>query len=128
MRDDYRDWLKAEGYADNTCNAQVARVQRLEQSYGPLDDLIASGGYEALFSSLTYSTADERQNRPNPTRLVINGNLRNNFASHNVDMYSSAVRVFNNPSASNANTLFFLQNGQLRQFDRSVVNNLTGVN
>lgn len=82
MRDDYRDWLKAEGYADNTCNAQIARVQRLEQSYGPLDDLIGSGGYEALFSSLTYSTADERQNRPNPTRLVINGNLRNNFASY----------------------------------------------
>ncbi|WP_322892259.1 MULTISPECIES: hypothetical protein [unclassified Yoonia] len=43
-----------------------------------------------------------------------------------VDMYSSAVRVFNNPSTRNANTLLFLQNGQLRQFDRSVVNNLTG--
>ena len=46
----------------------------------------------------------------------------------NFDMYSSAVRVFNNPSASNANTLFFLQNGQLRQFDRSVVDSLTGAN
>ena len=82
MRDDFRDWLKAEGYADNTCNAQIARVQRLEQSYGPLDELIAAGGYDDLFSSLTYSTGDERQNRPNPTRLVINGNLRNNLASY----------------------------------------------
>lgn len=82
MRADYKDWLKAEGYADNTCNAQIARVQRIESTYGPIEDIVERGGYDALFAELSYSTADERHNRPNPSKFKIEGNIRNNLASY----------------------------------------------
>jgi endonuclease len=82
MRNNYRDWLKAEGYADNTCTAQMSRVQRIEQAYGPIDAIVESGGYDALFSQLIYTTSDERQARPNPSKFTIDGNLRNNLASY----------------------------------------------
>jgi hypothetical protein len=82
MREDYRGWLRQAGYADNTCAAQVARLQRIEAEYGPVEDTIAAGRYEALFAELAYSTADERQGRPNPSRFRIDGNLRTNLASY----------------------------------------------
>jgi endonuclease len=82
MREDFRTWLKSEGYADNTCNAQIARVQRIEAEYGPIEDIVNANQYDLLFRALTYSTADERHQRPNPSKFKIDGNLRNNLASY----------------------------------------------
>ncbi|MGL6211664.1 MAG: endonuclease NucS domain-containing protein [Paracoccaceae bacterium] len=82
MRDNYRAWLEGQGYADNTCNAQMSRVQRIEAVYGPIEDIVAAGGYDRLFEELSYSTVDERHNRPNPSKFKIDGNLRNNLASY----------------------------------------------
>ena len=82
MRDDYRKWLETEGYADNTCNAQVARVQRIEAVYGPIEEVVEKGQYDSLFTELSYSTADERHNRSNPSKFKIDGNLRTNLASY----------------------------------------------
>ena len=46
----------------------------------------------------------------------------------NFDIYNIAVRVYQNPSVSTTiDTLFFYQNGNLVQFDRSVIDNLLGV-
>jgi hypothetical protein len=82
MRTDYRDWLQGQGYAENTCNAQVARLQRIETEYGTVEDMVANGTYDKVFAELSYSTADERHGRPNPSRFRIDGNLRNNLASY----------------------------------------------
>jgi hypothetical protein len=86
MREDYKAWLAAQGYADNTQVAQINRVQKVEQSYGSLDDIVAKGGYNKLFAELTYSTADEKAGRPNPSQIKFDGNIRTNLAS-----YKSAV-------------------------------------
>ena len=82
MRSDYRAWLEAQGFAPTTCTAQISRVQRIEADYGPLDQIVAEGGFEALFLALSYSTRDERQNRPNPSKFKIDGNIRTNLASY----------------------------------------------
>lgn len=82
MRGDYRDWLKAEGYSDKTISTQMSEAARIEASYGPIEDILSNGGYDALFAELTYSSEDERRNRPNPSKLRIDGNLRNNLASY----------------------------------------------
>lgn len=82
MRDDYRGWLMAQGYSDNTCNTQLSQTRRLEASYGPLDEVFSSGQADALRASLTYSAEDERRGKPNPSRLQITGNLRSNLASY----------------------------------------------
>ena len=82
MREDFRAWLEGEGYADNTCKGQTSQVQRLETAYGSLDALIENGGYDKLFAELSYTTDDERHNRPNPSKFAIDGNIRNNLASY----------------------------------------------
>lgn len=81
MDDAYRRWLLAEGYSDNTRATQTSLVTRIEAAYGPLDELIADGGIEAVASELIYSTADERAGRPNPSRLAVAGNIRTGLAS-----------------------------------------------
>lgn len=99
MRDDFRNWLKAEGYADNTCNAQIARVQRIEAEYGPIEDIVNANQYDGLFTALTYSTADERHQRPNPSKFKIDGNLRNNLASYK-DALARYRRFLSTPFAA----------------------------
>ncbi|MGB3279646.1 MAG: endonuclease NucS domain-containing protein [Pseudorhodobacter sp.] len=82
MRKDYKYWLAAQGLASNTQVAQLHRVAKVEEFYGSLEDIVAKGEFESLISELTYSTADERQNRPNPSRIPFQGNARNNLASY----------------------------------------------
>ncbi|EEW25188.1 endonuclease NucS domain-containing protein [Rhodobacter ferrooxidans] len=82
MRGDYRDWLKAEGYSDKTISTQLSQAARIETNYGPIEDILSNGGYDALFAELTYSSEDERRNRPNPSKIGIDGNLRNSLASY----------------------------------------------
>lgn len=89
MRDDYVSWLAAAGYQDNTRSNQISYIARLEQYHGNLDDLITAGGYEDLISELSYSTADERMAKANPSRIPINGNIRNNLSS-----YKAAARLY----------------------------------
>jgi len=82
MHDDYKGWLAARGYADTTQTAQLHRVQKVEEQYGALDGLIEAGAFPAVIAELTYSVADERQNRPNPSRLAFQGNIRTNLQSY----------------------------------------------
>lgn len=82
MRDDYRAWLVAQGYAKTTCSDNLSELRRIESAYGSIETLIASGGFEGLVQALTYSTEDEQMERPNPSRLPIRGRLRTNLASY----------------------------------------------
>jgi hypothetical protein len=90
MRVDYKAALQSAGYQDNTIAAQLHRVGKVEQYYGDLDNVIAAGGYEPLISELTYSTADERLAKPNPSKIPFEGNVRNNLQSYK----NAVVRYF----------------------------------
>lgn len=89
MDKNYHDWLVSEGYAENTCIAQIHRVQKVEEHYGSLDDAFNAGKLQDVVSGLNYSTADERSGRKNPSRIPINGNLRNGLQS-----YKNAVQRY----------------------------------
>ena len=82
MRADYLAWLKEQGYAENTQAAQMHRVRKVEEVYGEIDELVRKGSFDDAILSLTYSTADERDSRPNPSRLKFDGNIRNNLQSY----------------------------------------------
>ncbi len=82
MRDGYAKWLLDQGYAGNTASSQQSWVRKVEQAYGSLDDLKLSGGIDELIREMTYSSDDERRNRANPTRIPIEGNVRNGLASY----------------------------------------------
>ena len=86
MRSDYSEWLKAQEYSENTQAAQLHRVAKVEQYYGRLEKLYEDGKYDDLIKELSYSAADERAGKPNPSRIVFEGNIRTNLQS-----YKSAV-------------------------------------
>jgi len=82
MRPDYPNWLAAQQYSENTQTAQIHRVKKVEESYGNLDDHFANGSYQDVIDSLRYSTNDERANKPNPSKIRFEGNIRNNLQSY----------------------------------------------
>lgn len=82
MRADYRDWLEEQKYAPNTIVAQLHRVGRVEECYGDLDDHARAGTLQAVIDELTYSTEDERREKPNPSRIPFEGNTRNNLQAY----------------------------------------------
>lgn len=82
MRPDYPNWLAEQKYSESTQTAQIHRVRKVEENYGNLDDHFAKGTYEDVIASLQYSITDERANKPNPSKIKFDGNVRNNLQSY----------------------------------------------
>ena len=82
MRSTYRSWLEQRGYAEGTVQAQLHRTGRVEECYGNLDEHYDKDRLGSVIDELRYSTADERRNKPNPSRIPFSGNIRNNLASY----------------------------------------------
>lgn len=89
MRKDYGDWLRSNGYPEQTVSAQLYRVQRVEDAFGELENHFHEDGLSSILETLAYSSEDERNARPNPSQIQINGNLRANLAS-----YKDAVKRY----------------------------------
>ena len=86
MRADYPQWLRAQQYSESTQSAQLFRVKKVEESYGNLDDHFKNGTYQEIIDNLQYSAKDERMNKPNPSKLKFDGNIK-----HNLQDYKNAV-------------------------------------
>ena len=82
MKSTYRSWLEQQGYAAGTIQAQMHRAGRVEEYYGDLDEHYDRDQVRGVIGELTYSAADERSNKPNPSKIPFNGNTRNNLASY----------------------------------------------
>lgn len=82
MRSDYPLWLAEQKYADSTQTAQIHRVKKVEEYYGNLDEHFSNGTYQDVIAALEYSTSDERANKPNPSKIKFEGNIRNNLQSY----------------------------------------------
>ena len=82
MRSDYKAWLGTQQYDTGTVNAQLYRVGRVEENYGDLDEHYSNGTLQSVIDALNYSTADERQNKPNASKIQIQGNIRNSLQSY----------------------------------------------
>jgi hypothetical protein len=78
----YPRWLVEQKYSEGTQNTQIYRAQRVEDSYGNLDEHFANGTYQNIIDALEYSASDERANKPNPSKLTFEGNIRNNLQSY----------------------------------------------
>jgi hypothetical protein len=79
MRKDYRQWLDGQKYDIGTLNAQMYRV---EEHHGDLDEHYARDRMTSLLLTLGYSMDDMRHNRPNPSKIPFDGDIRNNLASY----------------------------------------------
>jgi endonuclease len=89
MRADYRVWLTRQKYDAGTITAQLHRAGRVEKYYGDLDQLFAADRLASVLATLQYSTEDKRSGRPNPSKIPIEGDIRNNLAS-----YKDAIRRY----------------------------------
>lgn len=82
MREEYKKWLSEQGYQDNTQNAQIYRVKKVEDAYGSLDEHFTNGTYKDVIESLEYSTKDRNENKPNPSKMKFDGDIKNNLQSY----------------------------------------------
>lgn len=89
MDNRYPDWLAAAVPAGTTARTKLSELRRVESVYGDLDEAFERDELESVIADLTYSAIDARNNEPNPSRLAIDGDLRNNLAS-----YKSAVNKY----------------------------------
>lgn len=89
MHPAYSDWLRRAVPTESTWRTKLSELRRIEAAYGDLDALYDADELQSLLGELTYSTEDARLGRPNPSRLEIAGDIRNNLAS-----YGSALRKY----------------------------------
>lgn len=82
MRNDYKRWLEEQQYAEGTVTAQLHRAGRVEECYGDLVEHYNTDRMESVITELRYSANDERHNKPNPSKIEFNGNIKNNLASY----------------------------------------------
>lgn len=86
MDPNYPEWLRDAVPSDATFRTKLSELRRVEAVYGDLDMLFDEDELSSLIEDLTYTSDDARHNRPNPSKLQIDGDIRNNLAS-----YKSAV-------------------------------------
>ena len=89
MRPKYREWLEQQRYSDGAVRTQISRAEKVEECYGDLDRHYEDDRLQSVISELKYSKEDERQNKPNPSKIHFKGDIRNNLAS-----YRSATNLY----------------------------------
>ena len=80
MNPSLHEWLASRGLQPNSVSTRITDLKRLEAHYGDLDELYDRDGFAATLNNLKYSKDDERQGRPNPSGLEIDGDLYQNLS------------------------------------------------
>ena len=78
---DFKIWLEEKGLAPNTVSARISNAKRIEQYLGDLDDLFSAPEKDKVLEQFNYTTADEREGRPNPSPVPIDGDWRTGLAT-----------------------------------------------
>jgi hypothetical protein len=58
------------------------RSKRVEKYYGDLDEHYAKDSLKSVIQALLYSTDDQKHNRPNPSKIPFDGDIRTNLQSY----------------------------------------------
>jgi hypothetical protein len=80
-QDEFRKWLVAQGQTDVAASSRVSSAKRVEQYLGDLDELFAQEDRDSILNGFAYTAEDEREERPNPSPVPIDGVLRTGLAS-----------------------------------------------
>ena len=70
------------------------RASRVEQHHDNLDEHYANDRLASLIDSLRYSTHDKQHNRPNPSKLPFEGDIRNYLAPYRAARVSKRSWLF----------------------------------
>lgn len=82
MRPAFREWLERQPYTDRTRATQLTQANRLEGAFGDLDAAYDQDKLVSIRSTLEYSKADQRAERPNPAPFAIDGDVYSNLAGY----------------------------------------------
>lgn len=82
MKPTFQRWLEQGNRVKGTVQTRTSHAGRVEDFYGDLDEHYDQNQLRNVINELKYSAEDERRNKPNPSKLPINGNIRNNLASY----------------------------------------------
>ena len=85
MKPTYKKWLEQQGYKDITVDSKLSRLRKVEKHYGDLDERYEDDKLQSVINELKYSKEDERQNRPNPSKIPFRGNILKTLASYRND-------------------------------------------
>ena len=73
----FEDWLERRYPVQSTVRARLSNVRRIESFYGSLDDHWRRDRCATLIAELCYSGSDAARGAPNPSRIPIEGDIRN---------------------------------------------------
>ncbi len=88
MNPAFRSWL-ARGRKPSTVSSCHTRCKTVEDEYGDLDSLYDVDGLTGVLEDLQYSKGNEDGDLPNPSKIDIDGNLREGLAS-----YKAAIKLY----------------------------------
>ena len=77
----FRIWLEEKGQLPKVVSSRISNVKRVERALGNLDELFSAQKKDKVLEQFHYSTADEREGRPNPSPVQIDGDLRTGLAT-----------------------------------------------
>lgn len=78
---EFKDWLINNNYKQNVVQSRLSNCNTVEKEYGNLDNHFKKDKGRELLELLSYSTDDERENRPTKHSIKIDGNLRTGSAT-----------------------------------------------
>lgn len=74
----FREWLIRErGQNEASAGTRLSSARRIEAALGDLDELLDAEGLDAVLDRFRYSREDKRRRRPNPSPILITGDLYN---------------------------------------------------
>ncbi|MDE6508632.1 MAG: hypothetical protein K2K99_00300 [Muribaculaceae bacterium] len=82
--DAFEKWLKKNNPYDHqkgTIRSILSRVKRIESSYGNIDTIYETDKCCHLFEDFAYTSEDSKEGKPNPSKILIKGNIREGLAS-----------------------------------------------
>lgn len=99
---EFKNWLKEQGYQPNVVNTRAGNCETVCNYEGDLDSLYLKDKCHDLLNRLSYSTDDERHNRPTKHSIPINGNKRTGSATlkQAVNLY---IKFLNNDTFTVSN-------------------------
>ena len=78
---EFKEWLRDEGYNEDTINSRVSNCLRVCKSEDDLDEQYSKDRCAGILDRLTYSTSDEKLHLPPKHNIQIDGNIRNGTAT-----------------------------------------------
>ena len=89
-QEDFRRWLEQQEFQQSSIQTALSDAKGVETYYGDLDDGYDVDELRSVLAEFEYTKADERRNRPNPSKIPIDAPS----PYHSLQSYKAAVRRF----------------------------------